>query len=236
MSGRNPTRRERLARRKRAAPLGRTSRHEDRAPRILPPVTSPPLTSAEVAKAALVEALGSSVTPFVPLPLVDDWIVRRLLRRVAKKTTARHGVTDPAPVARRIVKGYVRAGKAGWLSSIANVTTRFVVRKVAVALDVKKSHDVFSEVIAFALALEIAAERGWHFTVEPEKLGGACLRAVRGAGGGLTDAIGKAGRAAFSGNGTEGSRVARATEAIAQELDARRSALGDALERELPAR
>jgi hypothetical protein len=200
------------------------------------PIT--PSTTRHAVMSALLEAVGSSATPFVPLPFVDDWIVRRIFRRVARKTVRRHGVTDAKLLAKRIVKGYVAAGKSGMMRTVANVTTRFIVRKFAVALDVKKSHDVFSETIAFAVALEVCCEHGWHFTVEPKVLGKAIYRAVREVGGKLLETIGGAGSAAFgdiAADATErASHMARAADAVSAELESKREALSEALSRSFP--
>jgi hypothetical protein len=42
-----------------------------------------PASSREIARDVLLEALGSSATPFVPVPFLDDWLVARLLLRIA---------------------------------------------------------------------------------------------------------------------------------------------------------
>src|SRR5690606_22550340 len=110
-------------------------------------------TSArEVVGVVLVEAVGSSFTPFVPVPFVDDYLFERLLRRITRKVFERAGQEVTKPVTKAIVEGYVRAGDPGLGEKALTAAARFVVRKVAVVLDVKKSHDVFGEAIAYALA------------------------------------------------------------------------------------
>ena len=56
------------------------------------------------------ESFGASATPFVPVPFVDDWMLSRLLRRIAGKVLARHGVTVAArELPKKIVDAYVEA-------------------------------------------------------------------------------------------------------------------------------
>src|SRR5262245_54011344 len=114
----------------------------------------------ELARLVLLEAAGSSVTPFVPVPFVDDYLFELLLRRIARKVIERgEKAVDPL-VAKAVVEGYVKAGAAPVAERALTAAARFVVRKVAVILDVKKSHDVFGEALAFALALDVAVELG----------------------------------------------------------------------------
>jgi uncharacterized protein (DUF697 family) len=114
----------------------------------------------DLVSVVLMEAVGSSMTPFVPLPFVDDYLLGRLLRRITRKVIEKSGQQVSKPLEKAIVEGYVRAGDTGLGEKALTAAARFVVRKVAVVLDVKKSHDVFGEAIAFALALDVAVELG----------------------------------------------------------------------------
>lgn len=69
--------------------------------------------SREVIRLVLVEAVGSSITPFVPVPFVDDYLVARLFRRITPKVAERNGQAMKEAVAKAIVEGYTRAGDPG---------------------------------------------------------------------------------------------------------------------------
>ena len=84
----------------------------------------------------LVEALGSSATPFVPLPFVDDYLFARLLRRTARKVLERKGQLVDDRVVKALVEGYLREGDPSLGSKAVTTAARFIVRKVAVVLDV----------------------------------------------------------------------------------------------------
>jgi len=60
-----------------------------------------------------------------------------------------------------MVDSYIEAGQDPLAQRAVVGAARFVVRKLAVVLDVKKSHDVFGETIALALAVDVAMENGW---------------------------------------------------------------------------
>src|SRR4051812_344529 len=91
----------------------------------------------ELVTAVLVEAVGSSLTPFVPVPFVDDYLLRRLLQRIVRKV-ADHGGKPVSPTLEKaVVEGYTRAGAAPLGQRALTAAARFVIRKVAVVLDVK---------------------------------------------------------------------------------------------------
>jgi hypothetical protein len=164
----------------------------------LPPRTA--ATGTEVVRDVLVEAFGASATPFVPLPFVDGFLLARLLRRIATKTLGRHGLGSPT-LSKSIVSAYVKEGASSFGASMALGVARFVVRKVAIVLDVKKSYDVFGESIAFALALDIAAERGWVHDATAARVGAAIHRALQTVGSGTIEALVRAVREAAGGGG-----------------------------------
>ncbi len=182
----------------------------------------------EVAREVLVEAFGASATPFVPVPFVDDWMHARILRRIAGKVLARHGLASPT-LPRGIVDAYVKEGAAPLAQSIVVGAARFVVRKVAIVLDVKKSYDVFGESIAFALALDIAAANGWAHDSGAARLGGAIHRTLGIVGSGAVEALVRAGREAYTGGHVP------LGDAIGQEVVKIRVQLEPVLRRELPA-
>lgn len=107
-------------------------------------------------KDVLAEALGSSATPFVPVPFVDDWIFARLLGRIARKVMHRRARPVQDPWVKALIASYTDSGTRPLAERAVVGAARFVVRKIAVVLDVKKSHDVFGEAIAFAVALDLA--------------------------------------------------------------------------------
>ncbi|HVH48055.1 MAG TPA: hypothetical protein VM925_37230, partial [Labilithrix sp.] len=135
-------------------------------------------TERDLVGFVLVEAIGASMTPFVPVPFVDDYLLARLLRRITLKVLERGGRPADDTIAKAIVVAYVRAGESGLGTKAAVAAARFVIRKVAVVLDVKKSHDVFGEAIAYALALDIAVQLG---RVDAS-VGGAIYRATQQVG------------------------------------------------------
>jgi hypothetical protein len=171
----------------------------------------------DIARDVLIEAFGASATPFVPVPFVDDWMFARLLRRISTKVLARHGIDSPV-LARAVVDAYVKAGSPPLAKSILMGAVRFVVRKVAVVLDVKKSHDVFGESIAFAVALDIAVQHGWAHE-DADVLGGAMQRAVAMTPSGVLEALVRAVRAAFGeGGGPIGGAISAEVEKLREQL------------------
>lgn len=182
----------------------------------------------DLAKDVLIEAFGASATPFVPVPFVDDWMLARLLRRIAGKVLARRGIPS-LELAEAIVDAYVKEGASPLGRSILIGAARFVVRKVAVVLDVKKSHDVFGESIAFALALDIAVENGWVTPAGAAWLGAAIYRALVATSSGALEGLMRAGREAFArAPGADGQRAGIA-DAIGGEVEKLRDQLGPAL-------
>ena len=145
----------------------------------------------------LLEAVGSSMTPFVPVPFVDDYLFAHLLRRITRKVIDRAGHRIEEPFAKAIVDGYVRAADEGLGQKAFNAAARFLVRKVAVVLDVKRSHDVFGQSIAYALALDVAVQlEPLHVSTAP-RVGGAIHRATQSVGSAAIELISRAGRDAF---------------------------------------
>jgi hypothetical protein len=138
-------------------------------------------------------AVGSSLTPWVPVPFVDDWILERLLRRIARKVMERGGISGDDDA---IAEAYLKAGDPSFGMKAATTLVRFVVRKVAVVLDVKKTHDVFGEAIAFAMALDSAVVRGAVTATNGDAVGAAIHRSMQQVGSGLLDAMTRAGREA----------------------------------------
>jgi len=187
----------------------------------------------DIARDVLVEAFGASATPFVPVPFVDDFLLARLLRRIAGKVLARHGVVSPE-LARAIVQAYVKEGSPPLAQSILIGAARFVVRKVAVVLDVKKSHDVFGESIAFALVLDSGARLGWANDAYAVTLGAAMHRAMKRSSNGALEGLVRAGREAVGGGkGTRGQQLA---DAIGSEVERLRDELEPALRHEMSLR
>jgi hypothetical protein len=181
----------------------------------------------EIARDVLLEAFGASATPFVPVPFVDDWMHARILRRIAGKVLERHGLAS-ASLPEVIVRGYVKEGASSLGVSILVGAARFVVRKVAIVLDVKKSYDVFGESIAFALALDIGASRGWAHDAGGARLGGAIHRTLQVVGSGAIEALVRAARDAYTGGQVP------LGGAIGQEVGKIRAQLEPVLRRELP--
>jgi hypothetical protein len=181
----------------------------------------------ELALAVLIEAFGASATPFVPVPFVDDFLHERLLRRVAVKVLERHGLAA-GNLPNDVVAAYVRAGAAPLASSIAIGAARFIVRKVAIVLDVKKSHDVFGQAIAFALGLDIAASEGWLDARGAKCVGAALHRALEIVSSGALEGLGRAGREAYASGGMN-----KLADAIGVEVEKTRAQLHGVLRDEL---
>ncbi len=186
-------------------------------------------TGSEIVRDVLVEAFGASATPFVPLPFVDGWMLGRLLRRIAVKVLARHGLGS-ATLPKAIVDAYAKEGASSFGRSLVVGAARFVVRKLAVVLDVKKSYDVFGESIAFALALDIAAGKGWVHDGSAAKVGAGIHRALPTVGSGILESLVRAVRESVAG----GRETVAFGGAIAAEIDKIRAQLEPVLRRELP--
>lgn len=166
----------------------------------------------DIASMVIALAVGSSLTPFVPVPFLDDYILERLLRRIARKVMAQGGMSfSPKP----LVKAYLQAGDPSLGVKAATTVARFVVRKVAVVLDVKKSHDVFGEAIAFALALDSAVRASALVEANTQAVGVAIYRSMQVVGSNLIDAMTRAGKHAFSG----GKPHERIAESIGTHID-----------------
>lgn len=182
----------------------------------------------EIAREVLLEAFGASATPFVPVPFVDDWMHARILKRIAVKVLIPHGLGSPS-LPGAIVDAYVKEGASSLRASIVVGAARFVLRKVAIVLDVKKSYDVFGESIAFALALDVGASRGWAHDSGAARLGGAIHRSLRLVGSGAIEALVRAAREAGAGGQVP------LGGAIGQEVSKIRGQLEPVLRRELGA-
>lgn len=202
-------------------------------------------SSREIARDVLLEAIGSSATPFVPVPFVDDWLVARLLRRIAKKVLVRHSIDPAADLRKALVDGFAAADSAaaGPLAQRAAVgAVRFVVRKVAVVLDVKKSHDVFGQSIAFALALDAAVARGALQSWSPHDVGQILHRALASVGAAAIEGLASAVRRAFEKTAASGerashqTRAARVADAVGTQIDEAHARLIAAVDHELAAR
>jgi hypothetical protein len=135
----------------------------------------------ELVRVVLAEAALSSLTPFVPVPFVDDWILEKLLTRIARKV-APH-------VAPSVVRGYLTAGAAPLTARALSVAAHFVVRKIALVFDVKRSHDVFGEAIGFAYGLDVAPH-----SVDAAELGSAIHRSLRSLGPAALEVLTRAAR------------------------------------------
>ncbi len=184
--------------------------------------------SREIARLVLVEAVGASATPFIPVPFVDDFLRTQLLKRVATKVLARH--EPPAKdLAGAVVSAYDKAGASPLASSIAVGAARFIVRKLAVVLDVKKSYDVFGQSLAFAIAIDIAATEGWLTAHGAERIGAAIHHVLESASSGALESLGRAGRLAYA----KGGSPSVLAEAIGAEVDQTRAALETAMRKEL---
>jgi hypothetical protein len=199
-------------------------------------------SGSEIVREVLAEAFGASATPFVPVPFVDDYLHARLLRRIAIKVLARHGLGAPA-LAKEIVDGYVKEGAPSLAKSIVVGAARFVVRKVAIVLDVKKSYDVFGEALAFALAVDLAASSGWVHERAAFRVGGAIHRALQSVGSGAVEALVRAvretvGQVTGGGGGAAGGSGTGAGlgAAIGHQIDEITRQLEPLLRQDLPAR
>lgn len=199
-------------------------------------------TSREIARDVLLEALGSSATPFVPVPFVDDWLVGRLLRRIAKKVLVRHGIEATSDLRASIVDGFIGADAEPLTRKAAVGAVRFVVRKVAVVLDVKKSHDVFGQAIAFALALDAAVTRGALQSWSAHDVGMILHRALESVGSAAIEGLATAVKGAFQKTAASGerashqTRAARVSEAVGTHIDDAHARLAHAVAHELSAR
>jgi hypothetical protein len=196
---------------------------------------STPQNHRDLVTLVLVEALGSSLTPFVPLPFVDDYLLERLLRRITRKVAERGGYPVSKPVEKAIVHGYVKSGATSLGGRAITAAARFVVRKVAVVLDVKKSHDVFGEAIAYALALDVAVGLRAIHDGSAVAVGAAVFRSTQSVGSAALELITRAGRDAFAANAgaPESSRLSRVSEAIGRQVDEARVHLERAMRYEL---
>ena len=186
-----------------------------------------------IARDVLLEAFGASATPFVPVPFIDDWMQARLLRRVAIKVLDRHGL-DTISLPRAIVDAYVKEGASTLVRSIAVGAARFVVRKIAIVLDMKKSYEVFGESIAFAIALDVGATRGWAHEAGAARLGGAMHRALRVVGSDAIEALVRAVRDARA-RATPTPGSLQLGDALGREIDSIRLKIEPVLARELSA-
>ena len=186
-----------------------------------------------IARDVLLEAFGASATPFVPVPFIDDWMQARLLRRVAIKVLDRHGL-DTSSLPRAIVDAYVKEGASTLVRSIAVGAARFVVRKIAIVLDMKKSYEVFGESIAFAIALDVGATRGWAHEAGAARLGGAMHRALRVVGSDAIEALVRAVRDARA-RATPTPGSLQLGDALGREIDSIRLKIEPVLARELSA-
>jgi uncharacterized protein (DUF697 family) len=196
------------------------------------------MTSREIARDVLLEALGSSATPFVPVPFVDDWLVARILRRITKKVLARHGIDPTSELQRSIVDGFVDAGGEPLAHKVGVGAVRFVVRKVAVVLDVKKSHDVFGQAIAFALALDAAIARGALQSRPAMEIGNILHRALESVGSAAIEGLASAVRKAFAKTaegGSQQTRVVRVSDAVGAHIEDAHVRLAHAVDNELSA-
>ena len=169
----------------------------------------------------LVEAVGSSITPFVPLPFVDDYLFGRLLRRITRKVIERAKQPVDEPVVRAVVDAYLGAGESGVGEKALTAAARFIIRKVALVLDVKRSHDVFGEAIAFALALDVAVQLEGLNAGTARHVGVSIYRSTQAVGSAALEVITRAGREAFraSAGATQSSRFARVAGAIGKQVD-----------------
>lgn len=182
-----------------------------------------------------VEALGASVTPLLPLPFMDDYVMKQLLRRITRKVVARGGEALENEVEKAVVEGYLRAGESGLADKLAMVATRLAARKAAVLLDVKKSHDVFGESVAYALALDVAVELRALHVDRAHTVGGAIYRSTQSVGSAVLDVLAGAGRDVFHAPDSmpDGGRFARMAGAIERRVDEARGDLAYAMRYEL---
>lgn len=192
----------------------------------------------ELVRLVLAEAVGSSITPFVPLPFVDDYLFARLLRRIARKVIESAGGSGDDRLPKAIADGYLGAGESGLGEKAITLATRFVLRKVALILDVKRSHDVFGESIVFALALDTAVQAGAVNSTTAGAIGAAIQRTTQSVSGAALELLTRAGREAFAApsfdvaplSGTrdadpDSSRFARVGSAVGRQVDETRKHL-----------
>lgn len=160
-------------------------------------------------------AIGSSLTPFVPVPFVDGWIYGRLLRRIARKVMDKslRGASDQ--LAADIVVAFRKAGDSTLAVKAVTTVARFAIRKLAMVLDVKASHDVFGESIAFALALHAATQTGRVSPTNGEAVGVAIYKALELVGSAPLAGLTRAAKEAFAG----GKPHERIAEAIGKHVD-----------------
>jgi hypothetical protein len=143
---------------------------------------------------------------------------------------ARHALGTPA-LAIAIVDAYVKEGAPPLVKSVLVGAVRFVARKVAVVLDVKKSHDVFGESIAFALTLDIGAAGGAAHGAGAGRLGAAIYRTLQIVGSAPLEAFVRAGREAYSRG-----EMDKLAGVVGREVDAIRDRLEPVLRQEMTAR
>ncbi len=203
------------------------------------------MRARDLVSVVLVEAFGSSMTPFVPVPFVDDYLFARLLRRIARKVIEKNGGPADDTLAKAITAGYTDAGKSPLGTQALAAAARFIVRKVAIVLDVKKSHDVFGEAIAYALAVDVAMELGAVNAMRANALGAAIYRSTQSVGSAALEVMTRAAREAFSAasaspspdasaaGGVVDGRYARVTAAIGKQVDEARMHLSHVLRYEL---
>ncbi len=207
---------------------------------IAPMTEDPPPDDRELVLGVLLETIGATATPWIPIPFVDDWFLSRFLERITRKVLARNAATVPENTPQlhdAIVAGYTSEGSSS-LAVFAIVSLgRFLVRKLAVVLDVKKSHDLFGESIAYALALDVAARKRLVHPLTARLLGRAIFRAVQGTGKGLVQSIARASQGVFASKKDAGdaSRRERFAASIAGDLAKARAELAAAVEREMKA-
>ncbi len=198
----------------------------------------------DLVRVVLAEAVGSTITPFVPVPFVDDYLFARLLRRIARKVLERGGRMDDR-LEKAVVDGYVEAGATGLGEKALMAATRFVIRKVAIVLDVKRSHDVFGESIVFALALDSAVAAGAVNIDTAHALGAAIYRSTKSVGAAAVEHLTRAAREAFAGAqpssaeveargaAPDSSRFARVATAIRRQVEETRRQLDHLMEYEI---
>lgn len=158
----------------------------------------PPEADVDWLVGVLGHAAGCSAAQFVPVPFLDDWAVSVLFTRIAEKVLSRHAGPSESGYAKQIAKGYLDEGGSSIGTWVLVTAAKFVLRKIAIVFDVKKSHDVFGEAIAFALALDVALEQKTLLRASPRALGATIFRAVRAVGRGPLGALASAAAAAWA--------------------------------------
>lgn len=168
----------------------------------------------DLVKSVLLASVAAGATPFVPVPWLDDWAHSIALRSVARTVLERH--PERTGDAAALVEGYLAHGAPPLGARALVAAARFVVRKMAVVLDVKKSHDVLGETIAFALALDVALA-----TEPPSRaLGHRIAVAVSAVGAGPIEALTRAVRLAIAEGGGAAQRFSRIGPGLANEIAA----------------